>query len=81
MARTFPNMTVINAASRLVAAEDREQVLQLLDPVSDSLNHALTKATASKAKIPAASNKQVMALVQSIKDALTELKVLQEELE
>ncbi len=80
MARTFPNATVINAASRLMAA-DKEQLLQMFDPVSDSLNHALTKAQAAKSKVPTAANKQAMDLIQSIKDALTELKVLQEELE
>jgi hypothetical protein len=69
-------MIKIEAAQRLLANED---YLQLLDPVSDSLNHALI--CLNKAKSTIGPTKQVLALSQKIKDALTELQILQEELE
>jgi hypothetical protein len=69
-------MIKVEAATRLQA---NEETLQSLDPVSDSLNHALTML--NKAKPHLKDGKQVMKLSQSIKDALTELKILQDDIE
>jgi hypothetical protein len=69
-------MLKLHAAMRIKANEEH---LQLLDPVADSLNNALVQMNKAKAKI--GSSKQVLALTQCIKDCLTELQALQEELE
>jgi hypothetical protein len=78
-------MTIkIMAAKRLQVAfpdrvKDNEDLLQLLDPVSDSLNHALT--TLNKVKSKLGNDKLVMTLTQAIKESIVDLQVLQEELE
>lgn len=63
----------IEASHRLQAKEEHQQ---LLDPVSDSLHHALE--CANKAKAVVGSHKPMLALVQAIKDAITELTIVQE---
>jgi len=65
----------IEAAQRLKANESN---LQILDPVSDSLNHALVSL--NKAKTTLGSTKQMLEVSQKIKDALTELQILMEDL-
>lgn len=73
-------MTIeLKAAARLHAANSNEHIQAALDPVADSLNHALAKAQI--AKTLCSNSKQAMIVVQAIKDALTELQVLQEEYE